>query len=214
MLRENQSLGKQQFGSCRKEQGSLQSTATAEMWTEGDGGQFDPVLEEQAAEGRALDAQQRMSLSDNGLRFIECHEAVACKPSLAVYDASRDKHLGDWTVGYGHKTTKNAFPDGITTAQAADLLKADVQKAVAAVNGALKRSSPSQTQFDAMVSLAFNIGGSAFRNSTLVQRWNSGGGVEQEDLFTRWNKTGREFSLGLYARRKDEYRLFSKGAYQ
>jgi lysozyme len=148
------------------------------------------------------------------LKFIECHEAAGCKPNLAVYDASGEKHLGDWTIGYGHKVKPGEdFSKGITPDQAADLLKADVQTAVNAVNTALKFPTSSQGQFDAMVSLAYNIGGGAFARSTLVQRWNNAGVVEQPDLFTRWSNAGGAFSPGLYARREEEYTLFNTGQY-
>ncbi len=159
--------------------------------------------------------QQNGSLSAAGLKFIECHEAAGCKPNLTAYDASGKKHLGDWTIGYGHKIKPGEdFSKGINADQAADLLRGDVQTAVNAVNSALKYSTGSfQNEFDAMVSLAYNIGGTAFANSTLVQRWNSGGVVEQPDLFTRWSRTGGAFSPGLYARREDEYTLFNTGQY-
>ena len=150
------------------------------------------------------------------LKFIECHEAAGCQPNLTAYDASGKKHLGDWTIGYGHKIKPGEdFSKGINADQAADLLSADVQTAVNAVNGALKVPVSYQGQFDAMVSLAYNIGGEAFAGSTLVQRFNGGGSgvVEQPDLFTRWSKTVGAFSRGLYARREDEYTLFNTGQY-
>jgi len=161
-------------------------------------------------------AQQQNTLSAAGLKFIECHEAAGCQPNLTAYDASGKKHLGDWTIGYGHKIKPGEdFSKGINADQAADLLRADVQTAVNAVNSALKVPVSYQGQFDAMVSLAYNIGGGAFAGSTLVQRFNGGGSgvVEQPDLFTRWSKTGGAFSSGLYARREDEYTLFNTGQY-
>jgi lysozyme len=155
-------------------------------------------------------------LSPAGLQFIEQHETVGGVPNLTPYDASGKKHLGDWTIGYGHKIKAGEdFSKGITAGQAAGLLQADVQTAVNAVNGALKVPVSYQGQFDAMVSLAYNIGGGAFASSTLVQRFNGGGSgvVEQPDLFTRWSRTGGAFSPGLYARREDEYTLFNTGQY-
>jgi lysozyme len=166
------------------------------------------------ASALAAQQQQQQSLSPAGLRFIECHEAAGCQPNLTVYDASGNKHLGDWTIGYGHKVKSGEdFSKGITADQAADLLRADVQTAVDAVNSALRYPTTFQSQFDAMVSLAYNIGGGAFARSTLVQRWNSRGVVEDPTLFTRWSRTGGAFSPGLYARREEEYTLFNMGQY-
>jgi RHS repeat-associated protein len=156
--------------------------------------------------------QSNMSLSTKGLKFIECHEAAGCKPNLTAYDASGNKHQGDWTIGYGHKILPGEnFSNAITEAQAEALLSKDVQKAVNVVNGSLNHS-PTQSQFDAMVSLAFNIGGGAFQSSTLVRELNHGGKII-EDYFTRWNKTGGSFSQGLFNRREDEWKVFSTGQY-
>jgi GH24 family phage-related lysozyme (muramidase) len=153
-----------------------------------------------------------MSLSAKGLKFIECHKAAGCKPNLTAYDASGNKHQGDWTIGYGHKILPGEnFSNAITEAQAEALLSKDVQKAVNVVNGSLNHS-PTQSQFDAMVSLAFNIGGGAFQSSTLVRELNHGGKII-EDYFTRWNKTGGSFSQGLFNRREDEWKVFSTGQY-
>lgn len=157
---------------------------------------------------------QQQSLSAAGLQFLENQETVGGVPNLTVYDASGKKHLGDFTIGYGHKVKAGEdFSKGITAGQAADLLKADAQTAVNAVNNALTSRTSSQAQFDALVSLAYNIGGGAFQSSTLVQRLNGGGAVEQ-DLFTRFDRTGGAVSPGLYARREREYTLFSTGEYQ
>jgi lysozyme len=158
---------------------------------------------------------QQQNLSPAGLKFLEQQEIVGGVPNLTPYDASGKKHLGDWTIGYGHKIKPGEdFSKGITADQAAGLLSADVQTAVNAVNGALRYPTGSfQNEFDAMVSLAYNIGGGAFASSSLVKRYNSGGVVEQPDLFTRFSRTGGAFSPGLYARREREYTLFNTGEY-
>ncbi len=158
---------------------------------------------------------QQQSLSPAGLKFLEQQETVGGVPNLTPYDASGKKHSGDWTIGYGHKIKPGEdFSKGITADQAAGLLSADVQTAVNAVNGALRYPTGSfQNEFDAMVSLAYNIGGGAFASSTLVTRYNSGGVVEQPDLFTRFSRTGGASSPGLYARREREYTLFNTGVY-
>jgi len=168
-------------------------------------------LNAEQGEGRTAQPQ---SLSAAGLKFIEQQETVGGQPNLTVYDASGKEHLGDWTIGYGHKVKPGEdFSQGITADQAGGLLQADVQTAVNAVNSALRFPTSTQGQFDAMVSLAYNIGGRAFADSTLVQRWNGAGVVEQPDLFTRWSRTGGAFSPGLSARREEEYALFNTGQY-
>ena len=66
-----------------------------------------------------------------------------------------------------------------------------------------------QSQFDAMVSLAYNIGQGAFAKSTLVKELNAGASkAEVAVQFMRWNKAnGRELA-GLTRRRKAEKNLF------
>ncbi|HKW74785.1 MAG TPA: RHS repeat-associated core domain-containing protein, partial [Terriglobales bacterium] len=164
----------------------------------------------------AQQQKKEQQLSEQGLKFIECHEAAACKPDLKPYDASGNKHLGDWTIGYGHKIRPGEdFSKGITKEQAAALLAGDVRAAVDVVNHSLKHATRTQAQFDAMVSLAYNIGGSpkrGFPSSTLIREFNSGGRI-LENYFTRWDRTGGAVSQGLLNRRKDEWTLFNTGQY-
>jgi len=173
----------------------------------------DPAQQATTTDAKHAHDKVQQQLSDKGLEFIAEKEGGFYDH---VYDASGKKHQGDWTIGYGHKVKPGEdFSKGITQDQAADLLRNDVQTAVNAVNSALKFPTTFQSQFDAMVSLAFNIGGAAFARSTLVRRWNGeeGGVVEQPDLFTRWSQAGGAPSRGLYKRREEEYNLFNTGQY-
>lgn len=66
-----------------------------------------------------------------------------------------------------------------------------------------------QNQFDACVSLAYNIGCKAFKGSTLVRLINGGAKPEISSLqFLRWNKQAGKELKGLTARRKAEMELF------
>jgi RHS repeat-associated protein len=153
------------------------------------------------------------TLSSAGIRFMACQEEAACKPSLEAYDASRKRRLGDWTIGWGHKIVAGEdFSKGITETQADDLFREDLRQATEAVNGSLKYLTSSPGQFDAMVSLAFNIGPTGFANSTLIREFNAGGRI-LESYFTRWNQQKGQVMPGLTARRKREYILFNTGSY-
>jgi lysozyme len=75
-------------------------------------------------------------------------------------------------------------------------------------------------QFDALITLAFNIGSTGFKNSTLVQKINSGfTGDSLKPYFDAWNKvtnlkTGtKEVNATLVNRRKMEFHLFDTGEY-
>ncbi|WP_447875874.1 lysozyme [Serratia fonticola] len=111
-----------------------------------------------------------------------------------------------WTIGWGH--TKGVKPgDKITQAQAEAFLSDDLAEFESAVNSAIKRPM-TQSQFDAMVSLAFNIGGANFASSTLVKKFNAGDVTGAADEFPRWNRANGKVMNGLTRRRNAERELF------
>ena len=62
------------------------------------------------------------------------------------------------TIGYGYRLLpKEAFPEGVSETQAADMLALDVRQAEQAV-GRLLRVLLSQGRFDALVDFCFNLG--------------------------------------------------------
>jgi lysozyme len=112
--------------------------------------------------------------------------------------------VGIWTIGFG--TT-----GGVAKGQNIDPVKAlqrklsDVQKFEGAIKQCVKVPLH-QYEYDAYLSLAYNIGPTAFCNSTLVRRLNEG----QYDLacreILRWDKAGGKVVRGLTNRREAEYR--------
>jgi lysozyme len=66
----------------------------------------------------------------------------------------------------------------------------------------------SQSQFDACVSLAFNIGCAAFGKSTLARKIAQGDVSGAADEFLRWDKAGGKQMAGLTRRRRAERALF------
>jgi lysozyme len=69
-----------------------------------------------------------------------------------------------------------------------------------------------QDQFDALVSLCFNIGCKAFRNSTLLRRLNEGDYFTAARHFTDWNKQKGKELAGLTRRREAEADVFRRSA--
>lgn len=120
-----------------------------------------------------------------------------------AYRLTRDR----WTIGWGH-TAGVKERDTCTTAEALAWLYADLLPAAHAVNTAVTVTLP-QNAFDALVSLAFNIGAEAFESSTLVQLLNA---HQPRALvagqFARWNKQKGRVLDGLTARRTREAALF------
>jgi len=115
------------------------------------------------------------------------------------------------TIGWGH-TRGVALGDTCTEAQAEEYFQSDVAPVVAALNRCLT-AFVTQNQFDAMCSLAFNIGVGAFEGSTLLRYVNAhkpAAVVGGE--FLRWNKDNGKIVLGLVRRRKAESDLYQSGA--
>ena len=68
-----------------------------------------------------------------------------------------------------------------------------------------------QYEFDALVSLCYNIGCTNFSKSTLAKMLNEGEApIDVADQFLRWNKAGGKVVNGLTTRREAE-RLFFLG---
>lgn len=116
---------------------------------------------------------------------------------------------GVWTIGYG-STGPHVRPGmTISEAEAEALLRKDLARFENTVAAALPNAT--QNQFDAMVSLAFNIGSAAFAQSTVVRRAKAGNHAGAADAFHMWNKAGGQEIAGLVRRRAAEAALYLKG---
>lgn len=136
-------------------------------------------------------------LSQAGIDAIKAREGFSATPY--------PDHKG-YSIGYGHLMGVFDRRESITKEEAELLLLSDVSWAEDAVNAAI--TAPlTQAQFDALVSLAFNIGARAFKGSTLVKRINAGdaGAVSE---FARWNMASGQVHPGLVARRAAEAEQF------
>ena len=114
---------------------------------------------------------------------------------------------GVWTIGYGHtKTAKEGMR--ITNAGADLLLRSDLEWVEGVINNSV-RVPLNQNEYDALASLIYNIGGSAFKRSTLLLKLNNGADrVDVANEFLRWNKAGGKVVKGLTNRRERERQLF------
>lgn len=77
---------------------------------------------------------------------------------------------GVLTIGYGHTGPDVKAGQTITAAQAVALFNADVDKFARSVEAALQGVSLTSRQFDALVSLAYNIGLGNLQKSTLLKK--------------------------------------------
>ena len=116
---------------------------------------------------------------------------------------------GVLTIGYGHTGPDVYSGMRITAAQAEAYLSTDLQKFANIVNSAVLVPL-NRNQRGALTSFTFNVGGGAFRTSTLLRRLNAGedpNTVAQQEL-PRWNKGGGKVLPGLVRRRKAEVDFF------
>ena len=144
-----------------------------------------------------------MKVSSKGLELIKEFEGF----SSVAYLCSAKKA----TIGYGNTFWEDGTPvkigDQISKERAETLLKHVVDNFSVAVEVDIK-IEVTQNQFDALVSLAYNIGLGAFKNSTLLRQLNCGNFVGASQEFLRWNKSNGKPLLGLTRRREREKLLF------
>jgi lysozyme len=116
---------------------------------------------------------------------------------------------GVWTVGYGH-TGKDVEPYMlISEEQAEELFRNDLRFAEIYV----EEWNPNCTQgeFDALVSLIYNIGVGAFSRSTLKKRIDANAPVPDiEHQWMRWVYGGGQILPGLKRRRAWEFERYIK----
>jgi lysozyme len=138
-----------------------------------------------------------MAIAKSTLAFITKEEGARNK----AYKDSK----GLWTIGVGHlikSDEQHLINATLTDEQVEELLRSDLKWCSEAVESSV-RVPLSQNQFDALYSLCFNIGGTAFKNSTVVKRINAGDLKGAADAIEMWNKPAV-----LINRRKREKALF------
>lgn len=142
-----------------------------------------------------------MKLSQRGIDLIKQFEGYSSKayPDPATGGAP-------WTIGYG--TTKGVKPGMVITAEQAEkMLRDDVAKFESGVSS-LITSPTTQGQFDAMVSLAYNIGLGNFGKSTLLKKHNARCYTCSADQFRVWNRANGKVMNGLTKRRAAERQVY------
>ena len=109
------------------------------------------------------------------------------------------------------------FINGISEDKATELLRADIAIAERAVKNNI--SVPlKQNQYDALVSLAYNIGAKNFANSTVIKyinnpHFHSSVYPNLESAWKAWNRSQGKISNGLINRRNQEWNLYKNEKY-
>jgi lysozyme len=147
-----------------------------------------------------------MRLTEEGLALIRRFEGFR--------ETAYRCPAGVWTIGYGHTAQagppKVAAGMKISEAEARRILAADAERFADEVRKALTREL-SDAQFSALVSFAFNVGGGAFRSSSVLAAVNAGRLADVPERLRLWVKAGGRVLPGLVRRREAEAALFMSG---
>jgi len=136
--------------------------------------------------------------NEKALQLIKSFENFRSKAYLDL--------AGIPTIGWG--TTKGVKLGMTTTVeQAEEWLKRDVAEIENSI-ALLIKIPLEEAQFAALVSLAYNIGISQFKTSTLLKKLNEGDKQGVIQLFMRWRYVHHREVAGLAQRRKHECELF------
>ncbi len=144
-----------------------------------------------------------MQISKSGIELIKRFEGLRLK---AYQDL-----VGVWTIGYGWTQPVDGKKVGpgmqIVQATADRLLKCGVVQYEQGVN-LLVKVKITQSQFDALVSFAYNLGLRSLSTSTLLKKLNAGDKQGAADEFGKWVNAGGKRLDGLVVRRAAERELF------
>lgn len=157
-------------------------------------------------------ALPQLTMSGRGVAMLRVSEGSRLKPYL--------DQAGIWTIGVGHviRDGEEHLHQGITPEQEVELLLRDVEWAEEAVRGLGLPRPLEQHQFDALVSFCFNVGGRAFRGSTMVRKLREGDYDCVPTELMRWvyytsSDGQKRVSDGLVDRRRREGHLWVTGDY-
>jgi lysozyme len=145
------------------------------------------------------------NITQTGIDLIKYYEGFVPKTYICP--------AGKPTIGYGHVVLPGEKFTTLDESAAEKLLIQDLQKVQLCIKTNVEIPL-TQNQFDALCAFIYNIGTTAFINSTLLKMLNAGD-PDASDQFLRWckakNKDGQYVVLpGLQKRRQSEKDLFDK----
>lgn len=147
-----------------------------------------------------------MNVSQKGIAFLKNAEGLRLKPYL---DSAGIPTIGIGSITYKDGRRVSMNDPAITVAQAEELLMWEARKKEKALEGLILN----QNQYDACLSLLYNIGIGGFNSSTVKRKIQSNPcDPSIRDAFMMWNKitkNGKKVEdKGLAARRKKEADLY------
>lgn len=146
-----------------------------------------------------------MKLNEKGYQIITNFEGLVLKPYL---DSAKVPTIGYGNTYYLDGRRVTMLDNAITKPQAYEMFKEIADRYAKVVFKAL-RTPVNQNQFNALVSLAYNIGTGGFLGSTLLQKINVNPNDPSIDFeFKRWVKADGKTLKALVERRTQESKLY------
>ena len=165
-------------------------------------------------------------MSQKGIDFLKGYESEVKKNGKHVM---YNDDLGHCTIGYGHlvdgkkscknigTSYKNIYKNGLTNTQAENLLKKDIEEREKDLNKIFKDIPLCQQEFNAFISLYYNIPKAFKENFTIMKKLRKkdyAGAGKALNLWVKGRVKGKLVTLGgLKKRRKAEEKIFGCGIY-
>ena len=140
-----------------------------------------------------------MKTSKFGIDLIKKYEGFAEQEYICP--------AGKITIGYGHVILPSEHFTKLTKEEATELLAKDLVSRENELNKLVKISLL-QNQFDALMSLIYNIGIGNFKTSTLLKYINSNKLNEVPEQFRKWVYSNKVKLKGLVERRESEIKMW------
>ena len=144
-----------------------------------------------------------MKISKQGIDLLKHFESY----EMNAYKCPADV----WTIGWGFTRingVKVKEGDIMTLEEADKELIKQLRVYENVVKKTIMINKINQNQYDALVSLCYNIGGSSFRRSDIVKLVNSRNFIGACRIFNLWSSAAQKRSKGLLRRRMSERNLF------
>lgn len=132
-------------------------------------------------------------------RLIKTTEKLSLKPY--------QDEGGTWHAGWGHKLPSKPSFTQVSKSVAERWLREDIGAATLTVEN-LVQVPLNANQKAALVSFVYNVGGNAFKDSTLLAKLNTGDYEGAAAEFKKWVYVKGNRSTGLMTRREAEKRVF------
>lgn len=151
--------------------------------------------------------QKITKVSKDALELIKKFEGFCAQPYLCPANVP--------TIGYGatfyEDGKKVQVTDPAISEERATQLLQNVLKTFEKHVDTYTRDDVTQSQFDALVCFAYNIGVGALKSSTLLKKVNANPtDATIRDEFLKWNKAAGKVLKGLTRRREAEAQLYFK----